>query len=105
MKRFALAALMPVFVTTVLAQSPAAKFGPGGQGSSNVHVLSHVPLGRLFTVGDIEAEQELSRPYVYVPRMQGTTHSTGFTVVSVKDPRHAKAIYTWTMEKPELLRA
>ena len=32
MKRFALAALMPVFVTTALAQSPvpAAKFGPGG---------------------------------------------------------------------------
>jgi hypothetical protein len=95
-------------VVPALAQQSNAtsgKYVAGAQGSSNVHVLSHVPLGRLFTVGDIEAEQELSRPYVYVPRMQGTTRSTGFTIVSVKDPRHAKAIYTWTMEQPELLRA
>src|ERR1043166_4943273 len=77
------------------------KFAPGEQGSRNIHVLSHVPLGRLFTVGDIEGEQELSRPYVYVPRMQGTTHSTGFSIVSVKDPKAAKTIYTWTMERPE----
>ena len=60
-------------------RSGVAQYPPGQQGSANIEVMSHVPLGRMFTVGDIEAEQELSRPYVYVPRMQGTTASTGFT--------------------------
>jgi len=106
----ALVIMSALLSTARLAQAQqrsesSGKYAPGAQGSSNVQVLSHVPLGRLFTVGDIEAEQELSRPYVYVPRMQGTTRSTGFTIVSVKDPRRAKAIYTWTMEQPELLRA
>src|SRR5262245_4234759 len=93
--------------TALLAAAPGtagAQYPPGQQGSSNVHVLSHVPLGRMFTVGDIDAEQELSRPYVYVPRMQGITHSTGFSIVSVKDPAKAKLLYTWTMENAELLR-
>src|SRR5262250_1332540 len=36
------------------------------KGSSNVHVLSHVPLGWKLTTADIEIEQELSRPYIYV---------------------------------------
>src|SRR6202008_863582 len=46
-------------------------FKPGEQGSRNIHVTSHVPLGAARTVGDIEIEQELSRPYVYVSRMSG----------------------------------
>ncbi|MSR07113.1 MAG: hypothetical protein EXR93_08625 [Gemmatimonadetes bacterium] len=97
---------LPVALMAAIAGPARAQdHPPGEQGSRNVHVLSHVPLGRLFTVGDIEAEQELSRPYVYVPRMQGTTRSTGFSIVSVKDPSKARLLFTWTMEKPELLRA
>ena len=69
------------------------KFAPGEQGSRNIRVMSHVPLGRMFTVGDIEMEQELSRPYVYVSRLSALPHETGFTIISIKDPQHAKVIY------------
>src|SRR6185436_8750807 len=37
-------------------------------GSSNIHVVGHLPLGYYRTTADIEMEQELSRPYVYMPR-------------------------------------
>ncbi|MBI4503383.1 MAG: hypothetical protein HY700_19775, partial [Gemmatimonadetes bacterium] len=68
-------------------------------GSSNVHVLSHVPLGWKFTIADIEIEQELSRPYVYVQRDFGPA---GFDIISVKDPGRAKVIYSWTVDRPDL---
>src|SRR5689334_9699083 len=87
-------------VSSAVAQhAPGAMSPPGGQGSSNVHVLSHVALGRVFTVGDIEVEQELSRPYSYVPRLDGTTHSAGMNIISLKDPQKAKSIYYWRIEK------
>jgi len=101
------ASLLPLVaflsVSTAAAQhEPGAMSPPGGQGSSNVHVLSHVPLGRVFTVGDIEVEQELSRPYSYVPRLDGTNHSAGMNIISLKDPYKAKIIYFWRLEQPEL---
>ena len=71
----------------------------GGQGSANVHVMSHVPLGRVFTVGDIEVEQELSRPYSYVPRLDGTNHSAGMNIISLKDPHNAKSIWNWNRSR------
>jgi len=91
-------------VSTAVAQyhAPGAMSPPGGQGSSNVHVLSHVALGRVFTVGDIEVEQELSRPYSYVPRLDGTTHSAGMNIISLKDPTRSRSIYYWRIDKPEL---
>ena len=81
------------------------RYTPGKQGSSNIHVVSHVPLGRLFTVGDIEMEQELSRPYVYVSRLSALPHEIGFNVISLKDPNHATVIYDWRIENRELMRA
>src|ERR1051326_4614572 len=83
---------------------PDANFKPGGQGSSNIHVLSHIPLGRMFTMTDPAVEQELSRPYVYVSRMHGTTHSAGMNIISVKDPSRAQVIYYWQINDPELHR-
>src|SRR2546430_12149270 len=80
------------------SSSPIPKFGPGGQGSSNIHVVSHIPLGAALTVGDIEIEQELSRPYVYVPRMSGEPHDIGFSIISIKDPARARVIYDWRLE-------
>src|SRR5689334_14268193 len=68
-------------------------------GSSNVHVVSHVPLGWGLTIADIEIEQELARPYVYVQRDFGPA---GFNIISLKDPAKAKVIYSWTIEKPEI---
>ncbi len=82
------------------AQFPPGE--PGSQGSANVQVLSHIPLGRIFTIGDIELEQELSRPYAYVPRLHGTTSSAGFNIISVRDPEHAEILYEWRIEDPEL---
>jgi len=87
------------------SSSPMPKFGPGGQGSSNIHVTAHIPLGAARTVGDIEMEQELSRPYVYVSRMSGDPHDIGFTIVSLKDPNRAKVIYDWRLENRELMDA
>jgi hypothetical protein len=78
------------------------KFQPGQQGSRNIKLMSHIPLGGRLTVGDIEAEQELSRPYVYVGRMHGASHDAGFSIVSLKDPSRAKLLYTWRIENPDL---
>src|SRR5687767_5198725 len=82
--------------------APGAMSPPGAQGSRNLRVMSHIPLGRVFTVGDIEIEQELSRPYAYVPRLHGTTHSAGFNIIDLKDPTRARDLYYWRIEQPEL---
>jgi hypothetical protein len=93
-----LALLLGVFPITAAAQRP-----PGTQNSANVHVLSHLPLGRIFTVSDVEIEQELSRPYVYVSRMMGhLAPEAGFDIISVKDPSRARLIYSWRIPNAEL---
>src|ERR1051325_9132080 len=81
------------------------KFAPGEQGSRNIKVMSNIPLGGAATVGDIEIEQELSRPYVYLARLSGYEHEIGFTIVSIKDPAHAKRIYDWRIENRQLMDA
>jgi hypothetical protein len=65
-------------------------------------VLSHLPIGREFTVPDVEIEQELSRPYVYVSRMHGITNSSGFNIIDIKNPAKARVIYYWQIENPAL---
>ena len=90
------------FSMVLWAPTMAAQHPPGQQGSSNVKILSHIPLGRIFTIGDIEIEQELSRPYAYVPRLHGTTHSAGFNIIDLKDPTNARMLYEWRIENPEL---
>jgi hypothetical protein len=87
-----LALLVPIGPLT--AQHP-----PGRQGSSNVRVMAHLPLGGNFSTTDIEIEQDLSRPYAYVTRRY--QHS-GFDVINIKDPARAYVMYSWRMEKPEL---
>jgi len=88
-------------------------------GSSNIHILSHVPLGAWSHVMDIEMEQELSRPYVYVaradwdnnpdkPRQTGgpiqylPETSKGVDIISIKDPSHARVIYSWRIPSGEI---
>src|SRR6185503_14855718 len=41
---------------------------PGEQGSRNIHVIGHLPLtvSSPYNIADIEIEQELSRPYIYI---------------------------------------
>ena len=57
-----------VVLGTLLAHPVSAQYPPGEQGSTNLHVVSHVPLGGEFRVTDIEIEQELPRPFAYVSR-------------------------------------
>ncbi|MFQ5888625.1 MAG: LVIVD repeat-containing protein [Gemmatimonadota bacterium] len=68
--------------------------------SPNVEVLSHIPLGAPLTVSDVAIEQELSRPFAYVGRMQGS--EKGFDIIDLRDPRNAKRIYRWRIENVEL---
>ena len=90
------AALLVGVTGTLPGQHP-----PGDQGSRNVHIVSHVPLGRAFTVADMEIEQELSRPYAYVSRMTPML-GTGFDIINLKQPANAKVIYSWRIENSEL---
>ena len=76
-----------------------SQFPPGKQGSSNVHVLAHLPLGLDRTTADIELEQELPRPYAYVDRR---LTPSGFDIINLKDPSRAHVMYSWRIENPEL---
>src|SRR5579872_2034148 len=81
---------------------------PGEQGSKNVKVVGHIPALNAsgpYNVSDVELEQELSRPYVYVDRANevGDPNPTiGFDIVSIKDPSKPQYIYSWRIENPEL---
>src|SRR5207248_4448487 len=93
-----------------MASVAFAQYPPGQQGSRNITVVSHMPLGgaqpllpgstnanpnqaaRMVTneavdvlgtrTADITMEQELSRPYVYVCHRFAPT---GFWIISIKD--------------------
>ena len=100
-----------------LAGGPlAAQHAPGEQGSRNMTILSHVPLGGARPVAgseyqsgdimglgrrtsDIEMEQELSRPYVYLAHRFAPS---GFHIITIKEPTKAEVLYEWTVENPML---
>ncbi len=86
-------------VSTADAQfHPGGDLGPGEQGSRNIKIMSHIPLGGPFNANDLEIEQELARPFVYV-----SGRSTyGFYIIDVKEPSSSKHIYSWVIEEPEL---
>ena len=75
---------------------------PKPSSTPNVQRISHVPLaaGPAFSRSDVEIEQELSRPYVYVSRIMKPTF--GFDIISVADPENAHVIYEWRIENAEL---
>ena len=68
-------------------------------GSSNIHVIAHVPLGGFFRVADGDIEQELSRPYAYIAQ---TRDQIGFTIIDLHDVKNAKVIYRWRIGNVEL---
>jgi hypothetical protein len=85
--------------TPLLAQRGDQQPAPGMAGSRNMRVAAHIPLEGPLEVADIEMEQELSRPYVYVPiRIK----DAGFYIIDIKNLEKAKVIYRWTIENPEL---
>ncbi|MGA7304613.1 MAG: hypothetical protein WBW88_07045, partial [Rhodothermales bacterium] len=88
--------LVPVLIWTVSTAAYVNAQGlkqphhpppPGERGSPNMHVLSHIPLGEPESVSDIEIEQDMSRPYAYVARREG---SIGYDVIDLSDPAHAR---------------
>src|SRR5712692_6184415 len=83
----------------VFGAPASGQFPPGKQGSSNVHVVAHIPLGGNETTADIELEQELSRPYAYVDRR---LRPSGFDIINLKNPSRAYVMYSWRIENPEL---
>src|SRR5581483_7572453 len=100
--------LMRLLLATVIGASVAGAqthHPPVGQeGSPNIHVVGHIPLGGDLHVTDIDIEQELARPYVYVSR--GVRQPAGFSIISVRDIKHGQAdpqlLYEWNIENPEL---
>jgi hypothetical protein len=91
-------AFAPVLLL-VFTLPAAAQFPPGKQGSANMHIMAHLPMGKDKTTSDIELEQELSRPYAYVDRR---LQPSGFDIVNLKDPKKAYVMYSWRIENPQL---
>ena len=78
---------------------PGDALGPNERGTSNIEVLSHVPLGGYLHVADVEIEQEESRPFAYVSKR---FDPTGFDIVSLADPENAEVIFRWRIENSSL---
>ena len=79
--------------------TPGQRNGAKVGGSPNIDVLSHLPLGGFFRVTDIEIEQEMSRPYVYVAQSR---ERAGFSIIDISDPERAQVLYRWTIEDVDL---
>jgi len=72
----------------------------GKPGTDNIEVVAHVPLpGERFSHADIDVEQEMSRPFVYIAQRFG---SAGFYAISIADPARPEILYRWTIDNPEL---
>ncbi len=90
---------IPVAGGLMHASPASSQHPPGQQGSSNIRIVSHLPLpGPVFDVADIEIEQELSRPYAYVPRLQ----RYGFDIIDLKDVERPEVRYSWEIEDADL---
>jgi hypothetical protein len=77
----------------------AAQEGDLPRRSSNIEVLSHIPLGAPLSVSDVIVEQELSRPYAYVGRMRS---EKGFDIIDLSNPERARVIHKWRIDDEEL---
>ncbi len=85
-----------LFLAGIPAMAAAQGSGSvaGQQHSANIKIVGHLP-GRF---EDIDIDQELSRPYVYM----SNGRREGFDIVSIKDPSKPQVIYSWSLENPEL---
>ena len=85
------------------ALAAAPQWTPDKPGSDNITVVSHLPLGPALSVADIEIEQELSRPFVYVAReVFGQYGEKGMDVIDLSDPANPKVIQKWRIEDQDL---
>src|SRR5690348_7106306 len=97
-----------VLSVIVMASPTAAQDrAPGEQGSRNIKMVAHVPVGGWLRAADVEIEQELSRPYAYIALDEEATYPngsipTGIDFISLKNPSQARVMYSWRIEQPEL---
>ena len=91
MGRLVLVVAFSILMATILA----AQYPPGQQNSSNVRVVSHIPMA----VADIEVEQELSRPYAYLARRDPAT-GVGTDIIDVTDLSRARVIFILANREP-----
>jgi len=104
MQRISLLVVTGLVATSAAAQEYRPNPLPGQERSANIQLLAHLPpMGAThpYSVSDIEVEQELSRPYVYLDRRYAPT---GFDIISIKDPAKPRVIYSWRIEEAELHR-
>ncbi len=81
----------------------AAQWTAEKPGSDNIEVLSHLPLGADLSVSDIEIEQDMSRPYVYIAReVIGVSGEMGMDIIDLHDLRKPKVVYRWRIENQDL---
>lgn len=80
-------------------RNPGDALAPGQRGSVNIEALGNMPLGGFLHIADIEVEQEVARPYVYVSKR---FHPTGMDILSIEDPGNPELIYSWRIENSEL---
>jgi hypothetical protein len=105
--RVGLTAGLVAAASGAVAQQPGAPPPPDGGlpdkvgGSSNVHLVSHVPLGGYFRVTDADLEQELSRPYAYVAQSR---ERAGFSIIDLRDLNNVKVLYRWKIDNVSLHR-
>lgn len=100
-------ALAGLLLLAVCAAPSGAQDGtpwtPLKRGSDNIEVLGHVPLGPRLSVADLDMEQQLSRPFAYVARMQyGPEGPKGMDIISIADPEKPEVLYRWRIENQEL---
>lgn len=81
-------------------ETPWTTLNPG---SENIEVVGHIALGGPLSVADLDMEQELSRPFVYVSRSarEGLV-DRGTDMIDISDPSNPKVIYRWRIENQEL---
>jgi hypothetical protein len=103
MRKLLIALVTLALSTVVGAQDPGVSVPDTTKhgGSKKVHEMAHVMThSGPMKAADIEIEQDLGRPYVYV---------CGFTnydvqIYDISNPARPKMIYDWVIEHPELHR-
>ena len=102
-RRFVLGFCSFLIVGTVPNRAAAQQWTAHEPGSDNIKVVAHLPLGPRLSVSDIEIEQEMHRPFVYVGRMvYGSEGEKGTDIISIEDVDDPKVIYRWRIENQDL---
>lgn len=99
----AMTALVALLSTSALAAQVQVPWNPANRGSDNIEVLGHLPLGPRLSVADMDVEQEMHRPFVYVSRMvYGFDGPKGLDILSIADPENPELLYEWRIEDQDL---